>query len=425
MALIISTMTDPPLQHRMPPVVLGPPQYSTLGRAQDHPRRFQENSSVRSRSRSRSPTSRINRHELNSPPNKKSHTMSDTDSDNERAMDINNKDDFPELSPTHSFLLTNFDDKFRNPKLLLQQFSKYLSRDDIKRIIPTRNGIIIQSHDRNLATKIRNRHSYEIFGKSATLTRLESKPPKQPPPPRRQPTLSVVIRGVEPTITDSEVESELKLEGFSIIKCIRIKTKTGEASYMVRVLTNHQETIDDLLSNGALIYKKLCRVEPSHSSPPLPIRCEKCQTYNDHPTSKCTNNIKCGFCSESHLTKSCTNLQRPPKCTTCGEAHPTFSYKCKARPTAEPTKPELIVPIRTSETPAQTTRPVTSIHQPITIDQVLAFITVTLQNIHPFQRQHVLQQIQYAARSTLNVSFNATYSGPYVHFHGSALETAV
>jgi len=117
-------------------------------------------------------------------------------------------------------------------------------------------------------------------------------------------------------------------------------------------------------------------------------------------------------------------MQQPPKCTTCNDNHPTFSYKCKARPPAQPDKPELIVPIRTAETQTQAMPPITSVYQPITIDQLLAFITVVLQNIHPFQRHHILAQIQYAAKTTLHIAFNATYSGPYAHFHASA-ETAV
>jgi len=167
---------------------------------------------------------------------------------------------------------------------------------------------------------------------------------------------------------------------------------------MVRVLTSNQEIIDDLLTHGAYIYKRRYRVEPSHTPPPLLLRCEKSQQYNAHHTSKCPNDIKCGYCSEAHNTKSCRNMQQPPKCTTCGDLHPTFSYKCKTRPAPETCKPELIVSIRTTEA-QQSIK--TSVFQPITIDQVLTIdqvqvlriITVTLQNIHPFQRPFILQQI--------------------------------
>jgi len=94
--------------------------------------------------------------------------------------------------------------------------------------------------------------------------------------------------------TDEEIEAELKQEGLSIQKCIRIKAKTGQETYMIRVLTSHQETIDDLLMNDAYIYTKRYRVEPSHSSPPLPLRCEKCQLNNSHPTAKCPNDTYVG-----------------------------------------------------------------------------------------------------------------------------------
>ena len=427
LALILFIMADHPeqqYQHRLPPTAPGPPKYSSLVRKPEHSTRLQGKSSARSRSRS------PHQSNPNSPPTKKTHTISDNDSDGEHIMDIADKNQFPDLTKAsapkpNSFLLSNYDPKFQAPKILMQQFQKYVSRDTISRLIPTRNGIIIHSTDPNLATTIRNKHSFEIFGKNATISQLEPKSIRQPPPPRKFPTLSVVIRGVELDITDTEAEEELKLEGYSIQKCLRIKSKQGSITYMVRVLTNSQETIDDLLTNGAYIYRKRYRVEPSHSAPPLPVRCEKCQRYNDHPTSKCTNETKCGYCSGSHATKSCTNLQQQPKCNTCNEAHPTFSYKCKARPAAEPNKPELIVPLRTTEQKPQPTSAITSVYQPITIELLLKFITVTLQNLHPFQRQHVLQQIQYAARTTLNVSFNATYSGTYIYCHATAYETEV
>ena len=416
-------------QHRnLPQTVPGPPPYSTLGRTHKQQRSLEDISY--NRSRSRSPATRSERATTGSPPTKKSHTVSGSESDNDRTMDFTNHQDFPELTaarkpPSYSFLLTNFDTKYQNTKILLQQFIKYVNRDTIIRLIPTRNGIIVQSTDSNLANKIRDKHSFEIFGKTASMTRLENKPTRLPPPPRKSPTLSVVIRGAEPFLTDEEVESELKLEGHNIIKCIRIKNKQGGPTYMIRVLTDRQDTIDDLLSNGAYIYKKRYRVEPSHTPAPLPVRCEKCQTYNHHHTANCSNETKCGFCTGPHSTKSCPNLQKPPKCTTCGDAHPTFSYKCKARPPAEPDKPELIVPIRPPDTQNPTNAPVTSVFQSITIDQLLAFLTITLQNIHPFQRKHILQQIQYAAKTILHVNFTATYSGPYAHFHAYALETEV
>jgi len=150
-------------------------------------------------------------------------------------------------------------------------------------------------------------------------------------PTRRPPSLSVVIRGVLLTIHTDDIESELREEGHTITKCIRIMCNAGP-TYLVQVLTNSQDTINPLLTNGAYIYRERHRVEPLHSPPSLSVRCEKYQVYNSHPTFKCPNEPKCAFCSGLHGTKVCPNTQTSPKYTTCNEQHPTFSYKCKARP---------------------------------------------------------------------------------------------
>ena len=332
-------------------------------------------------------------------------------------MHIDNTNSSPSVT-MHSFLLSNFESKFQNPKLLLHQFLKYVPRQSISQLIPTRNGIIVKSPDPNLATTIRNKFSFEIFGTSAKLTNLSSARTKQPPPPRKSPLLSVVICGVDPSWTDEEIADELRQEEYEFTKIIRIKCQSGP-TYLVRVLTQSQETINDLLTLGAYIYRRRHRVEPSRTQAPIPIRCEKCQTYNSHPTHQCPNQAKCGFCSGPHPTRQCSNMQLPPKCSTCNEPHPTYSYRCKARPPPEPTKPDLVVPLRVTEQPPnpdfiQDKHPI--LQQPITVEQLLSFVTLTLQNVQPSQRPHILQQIQTAAKQVFHVTFQATYSGPFVHF---------
>jgi len=137
-------------------------------------------------------------------------------------MDVTNHED-KATSKLHSFLLTNFEPKFHNPKHLLIQVTKYLPRSQISEIVPTRNGMIIKSQDDHLATIIRNKVSFEIFVTNAYLTKLTAKTIRQQPPPRKTPTLSVVIKGVNPYYTDEEVTDELKAEGHDIVKCLRIR----------------------------------------------------------------------------------------------------------------------------------------------------------------------------------------------------------
>jgi len=96
---------------------------------------------------------------------------------------------------------------------------------------------------------------------------------------------------VAPTLTDDEIEEELKQHELEFKKCLRIRNNDGP-TYMVRVLTDSQNTIDFLLEQGAYIYHERFRVEPSRTKSPLPYRCEECQQYNSHTTTNCPNTAK-------------------------------------------------------------------------------------------------------------------------------------
>lgn len=97
---------------------------------------------------------------------------------------------------------------------------------------------------------IRDKCFFEIFEKKEnTIKQLDQRGPKQISPPRSPPALSVVIRGVPPAHNDDEIQAELHEEDYSVIKCIRIMCREGP-TFMVRVLSKVQETIDDLLMNG-------------------------------------------------------------------------------------------------------------------------------------------------------------------------------
>lgn len=184
---------------------------------------------------------------------------------------------------------------------------------------------------------------------------------------------------------------------------------------MVRVLTPDQIAINTLLQSGAFIYRRRYRVEPSRTQPPLPLRCEKCQQYNNHSTERCPNDPKCGYCAENHQTKACPNQSNPPKCSQCNSPHPTFSYKCQGRPKPDEDPDNFMaVPLRLP--PVTQPQPHPPALPPPTIDQIIQFLSLTFQNLYPHNRPAVLHQITLAAREVFQVHLKATYSGPYVFF---------
>lgn len=63
--------------------------------------------------------------------------------------------------------------------------------------------------------------------------------------------------------------------------------------------------------------------------------------------------------------------------------------------------------------------------QPITFAAFLTFITVALQNLYPFQRSDVLQQLKFASPAIVRTNPLAPYSGMYVHIDTNLLEAEV
>jgi len=194
------------------------------------------------------------------------------------------------------------------------------------------------------------------------------------------------MKTVDTTWSEEEIESELHSEVFPVEKCLCILCK-DDPTYLVRVLTPDQQLIDHLLEEGVYIYRKRHTVEPSHTKSPLSVRCERYQTYNERTTVNCPNKPKCSYCSHDHPTKSCLNGDKPPKCVTCTEPHVSYSAKYKGKPAANPTTPELVVPCQTSDAPVNTNN---SLREPATVEDMIRFFCLTMQNIHPFLRLHIL-----------------------------------
>lgn len=243
----------------------GDVQRKTLSTAKSKVAFLGSTNQQRRRSPLATPTSSRSPQERNSsssPSTKETHAFSESDTE---IMDITDDESShrqhadSQQASLYSYLLTNFDTKFQSPKRLLQQLTKYVHRNAISEIINSRNGIIIKYPDTHVTTTIRNNFSFEIFGTQANLTSLSTRTIK---PPRKEPMLSVVVRGVD--LTDTEAETELKAGHFTT-KCLRIKTQQEIANYMIRVLTLHQQTIDNLLQYGAKICRRHHRIEPSRT----------------------------------------------------------------------------------------------------------------------------------------------------------------
>ncbi|CAK1583172.1 unnamed protein product [Parnassius mnemosyne] len=62
-------------------------------------------------------------------------------------------------------------------------------------------------------------------------------------------------------------------------------------------------------------------------------QCYRCLGFN-HTAKDCKNEQRCGYCSETHDTRECRNINQAPKCCNCIDSqkttlpHPAYSHEC-------------------------------------------------------------------------------------------------
>lgn len=238
------------------------------------------------------------------------------------------------------------------------------------------------------------------------LTLSEARPKQQLPAPRRIPTFSLVIRGVETDITMPEVEYFLNKGSLPFRNVWRIRSRaTGLDTSLVRVITNSQHTLDLLLSRGLYMFHHVYTVEPSNPPPAQPIQCGKCFKYDLHSTSNCPEKTPtCGICSEPHTTSSCKSSS-PAKCTNCQGDHPAYTYKCPSRPAA-PASQETAAPLR----PAV---PVEGNQK--SFRNLMSFMATAMLNLLPDQKDRIQSFLFPLMKHHFGYDISASYAGNSIH----------
>lgn len=113
---------------------------------------------------------------------------------------------------------------------------------------------------------------------------------------------------------------------------------------MIRVLNNHQDSINAMFTNGVFIYRKA--TGSNHLTHYLCYPLDASDTTNSiHILSQHIKTIL-NMHTEHVATKYCNNPHQPWTRNTCESKRPTFSYKCKSRGKPYPENPGLAALIR-------------------------------------------------------------------------------
>jgi hypothetical protein len=153
-------------------------------------------------------------------------------------------------------------------------------------------------------------------------------------------TVRLVIRGLPPAMSPSEIQEDLLQRNYHPIKVVQLYTaKTTEVNN--QKITQKSRLPLFLVefppeTNTADIkeIKHICHIIISwdpYRRPKGPTQCMRCQQLG-HGTTNCRRQPRCVKCAGSHLTEQCgrnQNSPTPPTCANCGEAHPASYKGCK------------------------------------------------------------------------------------------------
>lgn len=138
--------------------------------------------------------------------------------------------------------------------------------------------------------------------------------------------LSVIIRNVPVSLTETEIKEELDDLKYPIIKVARLYNRSRHPIPLCAVdLSNTQEG-KQILSLEKLNYS-IVEVELRRKSKEIP-QCKRCQLYG-HTRNYCQSQPRCVKCTGHHLYNNCPKKPgEDPQCCNCLEKHPANHKGC-------------------------------------------------------------------------------------------------
>ncbi|CAG9815982.1 unnamed protein product [Phaedon cochleariae] len=233
--------------------------------------------------------------------------------------------------------------------------------------------------------------------------------PNKKPPTTRNPTFSMVIKGVPKDITMEDLEESFKEISFPTIEFWRITSRaTNQPTTLIRVITDSESCYSRALNLGISFFGMKFQVEPSNPNPipPIPKYCSRC-AENGHSLEECKNRISCPHCGEEHKPQQCPKIQNP-KCKNCNGDHPAFSPKCpkRAEPPQTPSEvaPVVLTPLPILPELTEATK------------TIIMLNTIVLINTLPERRQLILTSLNKNMQVLFGHTCICTCSGGQVKF---------
>jgi len=139
--------------------------------------------------------------------------------------------------------------------------------------------------------------------------------------------LQVVIKGIESSVTSSEIIAALKKKNFNAKTVINILNRNKEPRPLFKVelqpssQKNNKNEVHPIYKLQYLLHRRI-NVEEPHKRR-QPVQCTNCQEYG-HTKAYCTLKSICVVCRDAHSTVNCPKNKNDSSiklCSNCGEKH--------------------------------------------------------------------------------------------------------
>ena len=154
-------------------------------------------------------------------------------------------------------------------------------------------------------------------------------------PKSQQITHQVIIKNVDPSVTQEEMEDMLRLQSMEFTAVKRIFSREKNApTPLFRLILKTEEQKKKLLKEGIFLdqmHFSCMQAREDAKDYPKIKQCYNCQQIGDHLSAECKNPTKCVLCAGPHRKADCTTKKEDYKCANCAENHPAWSLSCSHR----------------------------------------------------------------------------------------------
>lgn len=140
----------------------------------------------------------------------------------------------------------------------------------------------------------------------------------------------IAVYALPRNIEKKEILENLEKQGYDINDIQIVERISGNSNFLTAFISFGDNAQKENILKKGKIRIGICFYPCKKYAPKNTAQCHKCQKMG-HIARNCSSIVEiCGYCAGEHLTRSCTNRDKP-KCINCELEKPSFHEDCKQK----------------------------------------------------------------------------------------------